>query len=719
MLAQIIVAILIVAVAVLVAADLARTKNEPDGSGYEVRPRTIGETHGHRTGASSLESFGTGTPAAGHDASLGGRPGLAGPSAADPQPARSGSPTARNSSAMRDKVSLEQGRRHVRSRLQLLVIIPAAAVAIIAACIAGLAYSLSGARINSPSSSVRDQAIVWAIVSGVLMIVVAVLAVRATIGTTRSVLQPLYRVRSRALALAAGRPSDVAPADTASPDEIGDIARAVEQLGSRISRLGGDEAGLRSKLDAMFVNVSHRGQSLVERQMRLIDSLEQGEHDRGRRATLFRMNRIAARMHRDSQNLLVLAGHDLSSSWNQPMVLTNIIRAAVAEVEEFERIAVQTQPDIAVSAPAVNDMVHLLAELIQNATSFSAVDMPVEISGQLLNTGGALISITDRGVGMSAQEMAHANWRLENAPTGDLEVPKWVGLLVVARLAARHGVRVRLQQAEFGGLTALVWVPDQLLIARQDAAALPQFTRSGPGGLRRGAHEIAVDQRSAVAQPAMPAARAGQVAASREEVRGTLPDRRPISGENPLPDPVPAAVSSPPVPQADPLMARTGGSGTGQLVSAPQVTTAALQQETGSADSSVVVPPTADPAEERRLPIFEAVESSWFKGGRRTPGTARTAVTAGSHWSSPADDGWRAAQTVESPAAGSPTEAGLPRRLPNANLLPGTIPGAQPAAAPVRSAADIRDRLSGFQRGVTKGRAAASEAAKPAGDDES
>jgi hypothetical protein len=133
------------------------------------------------------------------------------------------------------------------------------------------------------------------------------------------------------------------------------------------------------------------------------------------------------------------------------------------------------------------------------------------------------------------------------------------------------------------------------------------------------------------------------------------------------------------------------------------------------------VPAAVNPAEERRLPIFEAVESSWFNGARQAPDSARTAVNAGGQWSSPADEGWRAAQTAGSPAAGSPTEAGLPRRLPNANLVPGSVPGSsQPAVAlPSRSAADTRDRLAGFQRGVTEGRAAASEVGKPAGDGES
>ena len=431
----------------------------------------------------------------------------------------------------------------------------------------------------------------------------------------------------------------------------------------------------------MFVNLSHRGQSLVERQMRLIENLMQREQDRERRASLFRMNRIAARMHRDSQNLLVLAGHELSSNWNQPMMLMDIIRAAVSEVEEYERVSVHAQPDIAVSGPTVNDIVHLLAELVQNATSFSAVDMPVEISGQVLNNGGALIIITDRGVGMSAQEIAHANWRLENPPAGDIEVPKWIGLLVVARLAARRGVRIRLQQAEFGGLTALVWIPDQLII-REDAAVPRDLTRPGPGEPSRGAHEATVDPRGAAQWRSTVAAQAAELTASREDLRSAPPGPRPMSSD-------------------------------------PAATAAPLQQAAGSGDGGVLVPSTGKPEEEHRLPIFEAVESNWFRGGGRVPGSALTAVRTGSHWSSPADAGWRAAETVESPTVGSSTEAGLPRRQPNANLLPGAIPGAQPAVAPSRSPAEARDRLAGFQRGVTQGRAAASEAAKPAGDDKS
>ena len=735
MLAQILVVILIVAVAVMVAVDLVRTKNDDptgqhDGLAYEARPRTLGGTRGDLAGA----SFGTGIPAAGHDASPGQRPGRVDPSPADLQPPRATSPVAQGSSAEQAGTPQAQGNRHVRSRLQLMVAIPVAAVAAVALCIVGLTYFLSGSRIYAPDGSVRVGAILWAVVIVVVMVTVAVLAAWATIGTARSVLQPLYRLRSRAMALADGRTSDEAPADAASPDEIGDIARAFEQMRTRILRLGGDEAGLRSKLDAMFMNLSHRGQSLVERQMRLIEILEQSEHDRERRALLLRMNRIAARMHRDSQNLLVLAGHELSSSWNQPMMLTNVIRAAVSEIEEYERVSMHALPDIAVSGPAVNDMVHLLAELIQNATSFSAVDMPVEVSGQLLNTGGALISVVDRGVGMSVQDISHANWRLENPPPVDIDVPKWIGLLVVSRLAIRRGIRVRLQHAELGGLAALVWMPDEL-IARQDAFVRPEFSPPVPDGPRRGAHEPRVDLRGVGAQRSMVATRVAEPTAPREEMTRSTPlGRRPISEQGPPGSARPSAGSEP-VPQEVGVFAvgaadirrdrqpsidapPPGASGTARLAS-PLASTASVPQGTVSGDSGVVVPTAVSPTEERRLPIYEAVESSWFTSARQTSGPAGTAVNAGGQWTSPADEGWRVAQTVESPTAGSPTEAGLPRRLPNANLVPGTAPSAQPAVVPSRSAAEVRDRLAGFQRGFTQGRTAASEAANPVGEQES
>lgn len=235
--------------------------------------------------------------------------------------------------------------------------------------------------------------------------------------------------------------------------------------------MAADQAAIRGKLNAILVNLSRRSQSLVERQIRLIDELEQGEQHADRLARLFKLDHLTIRMRRYSHNLLVLAGHELPDYSDRPVELVNVIKAAVSEIEEYGRVSLRAQPGIAVRGPAVNDVVHLLAELTENAASLSPADTSIVISGRQLASGGVLVDIIDQGFGMSAQEMAQANWRLENPPATDVAVSKSMGLFVVGRLAARHGIKVRLNPAEAGGLAALVWLPDALVIYQDEAAS--------------------------------------------------------------------------------------------------------------------------------------------------------------------------------------------------------------------------------------------------------
>jgi len=267
-----------------------------------------------------------------------------------------------------------------------------------------------------------------------------------------------------------------------SSDEIGDVARAIDQMHREALRIAASEAAIRGKLNPILANLSRRSQSLVERQIRLIDDLEQGEQHAERLASLFKLDHLTIRMRRYSQNLLVLAGHELSDHSDRPVELVNVIKAAVSEIEEYERVSLRAQPGIALCGPAVNDVVHLLAELAENAASLSPADTPIVISGRQLASGGVLVDIIDRGFGMSGQEIAQANWRLDNSPATDITVSKSMGLFVVGRLAARHGIRVRLKPAESGGLTALVWLPDALIMMHEDAAASPGL--SGVGSAR-------------------------------------------------------------------------------------------------------------------------------------------------------------------------------------------------------------------------------------------
>ena len=326
------------------------------------------------------------------------------------------------------------------------------------------------------------------------------------------------------------------------------------------------DAALRGKLNAMFVNLSRRSQNLVERQLRLIESLEHGEQDEQRLASLSKLNRVAMRIHRNSQNLLILAGNESASGWNQPVTLTYLVEAAVGEVEDYERVSFEVQPDIAVRGSAVHDLVHLLVELVDNATSFSAAEMPVDVKGYILSSGGALVDITDRGIGMAANEMAYANQQLDNPPPPDVDVPKWMGLLVVARLAARHGIRVRLNQADVGGLTAMVWLPDEILTH----VAVP----AGPG------YATAAPRRAAAGPP------------------GPAPVRMPAHEA--------------PLTRADPAWSVRGMQ--------------TVVQAEPSADVGVVVPQAESRPRTRGLPIFDEVESHWPKGSHEASGPAASGL---------------------------------------------------------------------------------------------
>jgi signal transduction histidine kinase len=371
------------------------------------------------------------------------------------------------------------------------------------------------------ASSLRRSSIIDSIGIGAAIVIVLGLALILTTLVGRSMVRPLRRLRAGALEVAglqlpetvrrmsesdgSGAPITVEPIDVDSTDEIGEVARAFDQVHREALRLAANEAALRGNVNAMFVNLSRRSQSLVERQIRLIDDLEQGEQDAERLGSLFQMDHLATRMRRNSENLLVLAGHDSSRRWNQPVALVDVLRAAVSEIEQYERVSLNVQPGISVRGHAVNDAVHLLAELAENATSFSSAETPVTISGHLLSSGGVLLDITDQGVGMGAEEMAHANWRLDNPPVVDVAVSRRMGLFVVARLAARHGVRVRLRPAASGGLTALVWLPDEVVSrdASPAGSRMPEIPGENANGSMPGLPDhngnYATDERSATA----------------------------------------------------------------------------------------------------------------------------------------------------------------------------------------------------------------------------
>jgi HAMP domain len=767
MLVEILLALLVVAVILLMAVDLARAPSElpqgpaPDAGQDLVRaPGPIG------TGAFRREAAGAGTATAAPDAGRPGqRPGadVTAPPAVTRPPSHPGRVPAGGSGG---------GLRNwpIRSRLLLLVAIPT--VTAVAFGIILIVSSLRRPSFNPVTGVASGGPVMSAPVAGAVVVIVLALAVLLTIVVARSMIQPLSRLQAGALRVTRLLPAevgrinededvrlDVEPIGVDSADEIGVVARAFDEVHGEALRLAANEAALRRNVNAMFVNLSRRSQSLVERQIRFIDDLEQGEQDAERLSNLFKMDHLATRMRRNSENLLVLAGQEPLSRGNQPVALVDVIRAALSEIEEYERVTLNVQPGIMVTGPAASDVVHTIAELAENATSLSAADTVVKISGHLLTSGGVLIDVTDEGVGMREREMQQANWQLENPPVVDVAISRRMGLFVVGRLARRHGIRVRLRPATSGGVTALVWLPEDL-ITHEDMGAPP-----GPAGPRvvgaSGPGRAAwMDTGRAAAEQAATSAGMPRFAPLREGDHDAPPGLRRIPGAGlPAPEGAPAPRASrgdehagdPGRPAAGPgfpvrperpgrgrdaadpaartdspaasgLTGRALGTGpvpgSGPSVAdakrevppagAPLTAPAPVSREARPARGTASALAGGSPAEDQRLPVFEAVESDWFRRGR-LPGPVGPAAAASTGWTSPADEGWQAAQVVAVPSSNGVTTSGLPKRVPQANLVPGTAASGQPSAqpgSPPRSAAATRDRFASFQRGVTEGRAA-------------
>ncbi len=255
----------------------------------------------------------------------------------------------------------------------------------------------------------------------------------------------------------------VAPIPITSADEIGEVARAFDQVHREAVRLAAEQALLRGNVNAIFTNLSLRNQGLIQRQLALITDLENNEADPDQLENLFHLDHLATRMRRNGENQLVLAGEEPGRQWNQPVPLVDVIRAASSEVEDYERIDISGVPETDIHGAAVTDLVHLLAELLENATSFSSPQTKVKVTATRLPDGRVMIEIHDKGIGLTPEDFADINHKLAEPPTVDASVSKRMGLFVVGRLADRHGIRVQLRPSgEQAGTTSLVMLPEPI-----------------------------------------------------------------------------------------------------------------------------------------------------------------------------------------------------------------------------------------------------------------
>jgi signal transduction histidine kinase len=344
--------------------------------------------------------------------------------------------------------------------------------------------SVEGEAHNRRDAAIRDTVVVLAAIIAALAIVLLV---------ARSLVRPLRVLRDSALKVAhedlereitrvrAGDEQPPEPLPVHTTEEIGQVAHAVDELHTQALLLAGDEARLRLLVNDMFETMSRRNRSLVDQQLSLIDRLERNEEDPDRLDSLFRLDHLAARMRRNGANLLVLAGAPSSRGDQRAAVpLSSIVNAATSEVEDYRRVETAMLPDRKINGAAAGDVVHLLAELIDNALRYSPPASPVRVSASQRSDGAVLIEILDVGLGMTDGDRRIANMRLRAGGEVTPDSARHTGLFVVGRLADRNGIRVRLRglstERSRSGTTAEVYLPASLLASADGGYVEPRET---------------------------------------------------------------------------------------------------------------------------------------------------------------------------------------------------------------------------------------------------
>ncbi|GGV61283.1 histidine kinase [Streptomyces griseoloalbus] len=328
-------------------------------------------------------------------------------------------------------------------------------------------------RVRPVAMGVIAQAVIAGILGLVALLVSLFLSVRVGRGLIRDLRQLRLeaheasgvRLPSVMRRLSAGEQVDVeteVPLLEYDKNEMGEVGQALNTLQRAAVEAAVKQAELRAGVSEVFVNLARRSQVLLHKQLTLLDTMERRTEDTEELADLFRLDHLTTRMRRHAEGLVILSGAAPSRQWRKPVQLMDVVRASVAEVEDYERVEVRRLPRVAVTGPAVADLTHLVAELLENATVFSPPHTAVQVLGERVANGFTL-EIHDRGLGMAADALLDANLRLAETPEFELSDTDRLGLFVVSRLAQRQNVRVSLQPSPYGGTTAVVFIPDALL----------------------------------------------------------------------------------------------------------------------------------------------------------------------------------------------------------------------------------------------------------------
>jgi signal transduction histidine kinase len=590
---------------------------------------------------------------------------------------------------------------------------------------------------NRRNAAIRDAVVVLTAIVAALLVVLLV---------ARSLIRPLRVLRDSALKVAhgdlereisrvrAGDESPPEPLPVQTTDEIGQVAHAVDELHTQALLLAGDEARLRLLVNDMFETMSRRNRSLVDQQLSLIDRLERNEEDPERLDSLFRLDHLAARMRRNGANLLVLAGAPGSRGDQRSGVpLSSIIHAAASEVEDYRRVETSMVPDCTIGGAASGDIVHLLAELVDNALRYSPPASPVRVSAGFRSDGAVLLQIVDVGLGMTDGDRRIANMRLRAGGEVTPDSARHMGLFVVGRLADRHGIRVRLRGSSIeearSGTTAEVYLPATVLAGADAGPSVPHEPATvAPAVAPLTEPPAAVpDYDDGPEFTPLADATERNGAQSTESSVSLLPRRRPgssgITGVPAAPPERPAHREPPPVPHEEPVEsapeqpAAQPVSNTSSFFGSrvrfnrenrqrpnaePFAPEPAAQVDLPEVDdvwtAEAEVPATEAPADD---PIYQRMLSEWLVDPRDL------AHSPDLDWQSVWDRGWSAAEEVESVPVQAHTEQGLPVREPGTRLVPGGADSEQNGTAHHRASEDNGIASNG---GSQSGRTPAHEA---------
>ncbi|MEU9399745.1 sensor histidine kinase [Streptomyces sp. NPDC048242] len=449
-----------------------------------------------------------------------------------------------------------------------------------------------------------------------LAAVVASLVISVRIG--RGLVVELVSLRNDALEIArrklpaamrklrAGEEIDIrveAPGGPPAEDETGQVAEALTTVHRAALRAAMERAELASGISGVFVNLARRSQVLVHRQLSLLDSMERRSDDPDELSDLFRLDHLTTRMRRHAESLIILSGAAPGRAWRMPVSLTNVVRAAVSEVEDYARVEVRQLPAASVVGAAVADLTHLLAELVENAAQFSPPHTRVRVSGEPVGNGYVL-EVEDRGLGMGPDVLADANRRIEQSEALDLFDTDRLGLFVVSRLASRHGIKVHLRTSPYGGTTAVVLLPTALV-------------HNGP-------EEPDTEEPPALQAPRPEYARVPEVPSHPQAV--AAPADRPVLAVTAPPAPAPAP--EPPLPGVSTLRPHHPPNDSEPTDDLPRrVRQANLVPQLRHQRPEEAAPEPEPDADDTRTPELvrqrmAAYRDGWTRGGGRRPGRA-------------------------------------------------------------------------------------------------